>query len=153
MGYCLDTVANFMSSNFQFPLSENLTIHGDLLPFSNEEQNLGSEALKWKDLYLSGETIYLGNSKITNNEITGISFRDANDEALEIAMSSIRLQDPSNPYSNTSIYFDTIPNISNYIYTTSCNISTRITTLDDNMSNYHKNTSKFIHNTRFVKER
>ena len=40
------------------------SVHGSLVPSSNEFYNLGSVGAKWKDLYLSGSTIHLGNLKL-----------------------------------------------------------------------------------------
>jgi hypothetical protein len=45
-----------------------VTIDGNLIPNSiSNAFNLGSSANRWNDLYLAGETIYLGNSNITSN--------------------------------------------------------------------------------------
>ena len=42
----------------------NVNVCGDLLPCTTETYNIGSSALKWKDLYLAGNTIYIGDAKI-----------------------------------------------------------------------------------------
>tara|TARA_B100000579_G_scaffold155962_2_gene126882 strand:+ start:6267 stop:7496 length:1230 start_codon:yes stop_codon:yes gene_type:complete len=39
-----------------------------LVPFADSAYDLGTAAKKWKDLYLSGETIYLGGSKIQQKD-------------------------------------------------------------------------------------
>ena len=151
MGYCLNTVANFISSNFDFPSAENLSILGDMLPASNEVFNLGSDVMKWKDLYLSGETIYLGKSKITNNASSGISFRDESNNAINLTVSSISIQDPSQQNKKVTIQVDSDENVSNYVKTTSNNISTRLTNTSNNISiritNLQSNVSNYIENT------
>ena len=38
---------------------------GDILPAANVTYSLGSSALQWKDLWISGNTIYLGNQPLT----------------------------------------------------------------------------------------
>jgi hypothetical protein len=43
-------------------------IAADLIPDSNELRDLGSPSRKWKDLYLSGSSLYLGSSIITANQ-------------------------------------------------------------------------------------
>lgn len=45
----------------------NLDVAGNLVPTANLTYNLGSPTNWWKDLYLSGTTIYLGGMAITNN--------------------------------------------------------------------------------------
>jgi len=144
MGYCLNTVANFISSNFDFPSAENLSILGDMLPASNEVFNLGSDDMKWKDLYLSGETIYLGKSKITNDASSGISFRNESNNTINLTVSSISIQDPLQQNKKVTIQVDSDENVSNYVLNTSNNISTRLTNIDTNVSNYVVNTSNEI---------
>ena len=48
----------------------NINVTGNILPSSNEIYDLGSTGLKWRDLYLSGNTIILGNSRISTNGST-----------------------------------------------------------------------------------
>jgi hypothetical protein len=45
----------------------NVNVSGNLIPSANVTYSLGSETNWWKDLYLSGGTIYLGGMAITNN--------------------------------------------------------------------------------------
>ena len=54
------------------------TVGGHLLPESNIAYDLGSEASRWRDLYLSGSTIYLGDSVISSVQGGGITIRDRN---------------------------------------------------------------------------
>ena len=48
-----------------------LVVGGSILPSSNLAYNLGSSNYRWKDLYLSGNTIDLGGTKLSRNEQTG----------------------------------------------------------------------------------
>ena len=43
------------------------TVKGDIIPHLDSTYDLGDSTHKWKDLYLSGSTIYLGDTTITNN--------------------------------------------------------------------------------------
>jgi cytoskeletal protein CcmA (bactofilin family) len=52
--------------------SGNLNLGGNLLPQSNVTFDLGSNALRWKDLYLAGNTITIGNSFIKGLANTAI---------------------------------------------------------------------------------
>mgnify|MGYP003634290964 FL=1 len=56
-------------------LSRTLTT-GNIIPLADSAYDLGSASRKWKDLYLSGSTIYLGNKRI---EVSGdnVNFADA----------------------------------------------------------------------------
>ena len=56
-------------------LTRTLTA-GNIIPLADSEYDLGSVSRKWKDLYLSGSTIYLGNKRI---EVQGdnVNFADA----------------------------------------------------------------------------
>ena len=55
-----------------------------LIPGVDEQYDIGSSQLKWRDLYLSGNTIYLGNTRLqTNGSI--INFINSNLETKVIA--------------------------------------------------------------------
>jgi hypothetical protein len=43
------------------------TLNGDIIPAGNQIYDLGSPTNYWKTLYLSGNTIYIGNSTISSN--------------------------------------------------------------------------------------
>ena len=49
----------------------DLNITGDILPFSCNVYDLGSSNYRWRDLYLSGNTIDLGGTRISRNNATG----------------------------------------------------------------------------------
>jgi hypothetical protein len=53
-------------STFVF-VKDGLDVQGDILPTENVAYDLGSTARRWKDLWLSNSTIYLGNSTISAN--------------------------------------------------------------------------------------
>lgn len=46
----------------------NLYINNNILPFSDTVYDLGNATHRWKDLYLSGNTIHLNNTKISVNQ-------------------------------------------------------------------------------------
>lgn len=49
----------------------NLTVEGHVLPAEDLKYNLGAPDKRWKDLYLTGSTIYLDNVKMSANSVTG----------------------------------------------------------------------------------
>ena len=55
----------FDSTTGNFAVPGNSTFSGNLLPNANITYDLGSATKRWKDLYLSNNTIYLGNSTIS----------------------------------------------------------------------------------------
>lgn len=44
-----------------------LNVAGNIIPGANNQYDLGTNANRWRDLYLSGNTIYLGNASIEAN--------------------------------------------------------------------------------------
>ena len=53
--------------------SGSITASGNLLPYSDEVFDLGSPNQKWRDLYLSGTSIYLGGVKLSDTEEGGLA--------------------------------------------------------------------------------
>ena len=49
------------------PTTSSFYFNTNLIPGLDEEYDIGSSQLKWKDLYLSGNTIFLGNTKLQTN--------------------------------------------------------------------------------------
>jgi hypothetical protein len=63
-------------------LQGTVSIEGNVVPAANELYNLGSPSLRWKDLYLSGSTIFLGNTKLTTTENGDIEVKDSQTDSL-----------------------------------------------------------------------
>ena len=59
-------------------LTINSGINSNLLPYETETYNIGEDALRWKDLYLSGNTIVLGNIVIKDTGNSQIGFFQSN---------------------------------------------------------------------------
>lgn len=51
--------------------SNALTVRGDIIPSACNVYCLGSSNFVWKDLYLGGQTIFLGDTKLTVNTTSG----------------------------------------------------------------------------------
>ena len=63
--------ANTDSGFIQFAATgavQTITVSGSLLPQADSALDLGSSSLKWKDLYLSGNTIHLGTNTINSGD-------------------------------------------------------------------------------------
>ena len=53
-------------------------VSGNIVPSANETYSLGSPTNKWKDLYLSGNTIILGNTKLESAGDGSLSIKSTN---------------------------------------------------------------------------
>jgi hypothetical protein len=71
----------------------NLTTQGHVLPSSNGVYNLGISNNRWKDLYLSGNTIHLGSAKISVTQNDGIQIRNQQNQLLDIVVSKVLIKD------------------------------------------------------------
>ena len=54
----------------------NIDAPGDFIPTVNEQYDLGSTSNRWRDLYLSGSTIYLGDTKLSRNSDGDLEVKD-----------------------------------------------------------------------------
>jgi len=61
------TAVNLIAGTGGINLTGALTLTGDLLPDGDGTRTLGDATHKWKDLYLSGSTLYLGGVAISNS--------------------------------------------------------------------------------------
>jgi len=62
----------------------NINLSGDIIPAASNTYSLGSDSSRWNNLYLSGNTIILGNSTITENEDGNLVFTNAEGGTLTI---------------------------------------------------------------------
>lgn len=60
------------------PNSGNLRVQGHIVPDANITYNLGSSSLRWKDLWLSGNTVYLGPESMSVNPSGEWAFTSGN---------------------------------------------------------------------------
>lgn len=72
----------------------NVQITGHLLPASNVTYDLGSSTARFRDLYLSGQTINLGDTKLTVNATTSnLEVKDATNNLRKLVISELQLGD------------------------------------------------------------
>lgn len=64
-----------------------------LLPAANVTYDIGSSARSFRDLYLSGDTLHLAESKITSLDDGSIQVKDVNDNLLPIRTKEIEIGD------------------------------------------------------------
>jgi hypothetical protein len=80
-----NTGFTFDSASGNLNLPGNVDIVGNLLPNANITYNLGSSTKRWNNLYLAGNTIYLGTGVIGTDANGDISLTSANGGQLIVA--------------------------------------------------------------------
>lgn len=60
-----ESLSNGNASVSTYAANSNVVIGGNLVPTSNVTQDLGAPTRAWRDLYLAGNTIYLGGAQIS----------------------------------------------------------------------------------------
>jgi len=64
----------------------NGRVASNLIPYGDELYNLGDSDNKWRDLYLSGNTIYLGSIQIKNSNGRGLILLDSDGNTLNLTV-------------------------------------------------------------------
>ena len=72
-------------------INSNLYIAGHILPQQDMQYDLGSSNMRFRDLHLSSNTIYIGSSKIRSTQSGGIALLDANDTPAPTVSSKLSL--------------------------------------------------------------
>ncbi len=81
----------------------NITTIGNMIPFCNLTFDLGSSNYKWRDIYLSGDSIYLDNIVISENLLQGgITIKNKNNEFVDLVVSELNLYDATPNYVSIS---------------------------------------------------
>jgi len=162
------------SSNYILNIVGNIKVAGNIIPNTSNAFDLGSSLNKWKNLYLSGDSIYLDDLVLSRGSNISLNIKDVRGNYRDINLSNINLYNNSNKltigidvdgnivYSTSNkIYYPlTTPNInntaildnvndiiigtSNYAIHTSNKLTNIITTLDNNASNYILTTNNTI---------
>ena len=72
-----NTGFTFSISSGNLDVPGNINATGDIIPAASNTYSLGSNANRWSNLYLSGNTIYLGNATITESNTGDIVLTNA----------------------------------------------------------------------------
>ena len=83
--------SNIITNVMNFSKQGNMTINGDIVPGSNSFYNLGSSSNKWKDLYLSGNSIFLDNTVISSDTSSNLSIKDTSGSFKNININTLQL--------------------------------------------------------------
>ena len=79
-----NTGFSFQPSTGNLSIPGNVNVSGDILPAADITYSLGSNSNRWNNLYLSGNTIILGNSTITENEDGNLVFTNSEGGTLSV---------------------------------------------------------------------
>jgi hypothetical protein len=80
--------------------ANDLTITKHLLPNANETLDLGSASLRFRDIYLSGETIDLGGTKLNKNTDGDLEVKDTSGNFKKVKASEVELDDGTKDATN-----------------------------------------------------
>jgi len=71
-----DATFTYTSADDRWNINKGMNITGALVPTTDVTYDLGTSSLRWKDLYLSGNTIDLGGTKLSLDANSNISVTD-----------------------------------------------------------------------------
>ena len=98
-------------SNYILNIVGNVKVAGDIIPSSSNVYNLGSTSNKWKDLYLSGNSIYLDDLIISRDSNVNLNIKDLLGNYKSINLSNIQLNNINNSNNSLTIGIDINGNI------------------------------------------
>ena len=90
------TITSNVISLHNLEVNGTTTISGDILPTENEMYNLGSSNMRFKDLFLSGNTIVLGNTSISSRTSNSISIAAIEDTPVTLIVNQLQFGTGSN---------------------------------------------------------
>ena len=67
-----------------------------ILPSTTETYDLGSATKRWRDLYLEGQTINLGGTKIQKNSDGDVTFKDSSDQLKKVIVDELHIGNGGN---------------------------------------------------------
>ena len=148
---------NPATSNYKLNILGNIKVAGNLIPDTSNTYNLGSPLNKWKDLYLSGNSIYLDDLVLSKGSNISLNITDLQGNYRDVNLSCINLFSQSNisisSYSSNRLTIGIDAN-GNITYTTSNKIFYPVTTPNinntailDNVNEIIITTSNFAINT------
>lgn len=95
----------YSETNDGFGFSKNLTINGNLIPAISGVYSIGTRNKLWRDLFIGAQTIYMGNTSISENPTGGLAVKDqyGNDAAIQLSnVSATEFVTVNRVYSNTT---------------------------------------------------
>lgn len=84
------------ATNDRFAINKGMDITGHLIPTSDVTYDLGSTTLRWKDLYLSGNTIDLNGTKLSLDANSNIQVTDSSGNLKKLNVEELEFGTGSN---------------------------------------------------------
>jgi hypothetical protein len=88
-GFTIDLACNVTVSNIS--TTGTLTLGGNVIPETDVAYDLGASNKRFKDLYLSGNTVYIGETAISRTINGDVSFTDADSNLKRVICSELNL--------------------------------------------------------------
>jgi hypothetical protein len=122
----------------------NTIVANDIIPKTSSTYDLGTYNNRWKDIYLSDGSLYIGNTKISGNE-SGIIISNSNNQLQDIIVNSIKLQN-NNTSNFITITVDDTGSLSFNNQFGSNNLGLSYNEINNRPFNYINNTTLFSSN-------
>jgi len=91
------------NTNFALDVSGNIQVSGNILPATNIESDLGSTTKRFRDIYLSGNSIDISGTLIQKEAGGGIKISDASGNTLDGKFNNIDISGNATINGNTTI--------------------------------------------------
>ena len=128
-------------SNYILNIVGNIKVAGDIIPSNSNVYNLGSTSNKWKNLYLSGNSIYLDDLVISRDSNVNLNIKDLLGNYKNINLSNIQLNNINNSSNSLTIGIDANANI---VYNSSNKTYYPVTTTNINNTELLDNVNSII---------
>jgi hypothetical protein len=92
---------NVTNPTSELDISGNVTILGNVIPATNITYDLGSTNNRWRDLYLSGNTINMNGLLLSNNNDGNLKITDSLGNAKKLSLSELEFMDGTEKVSLT----------------------------------------------------
>jgi hypothetical protein len=100
------TVSGIRIAKFSDIINNNnlANVSSNIVPSANVTYDLGTANNSWRSLYLSGNTIYLGGTKISKNNDGSLRFTDSANNTVALQVASITVsQNTNSTFANATI--------------------------------------------------
>ena len=137
-GNAVPLVSSTPGSTFQDPtLSGTVTVAGSLVPSADVTYDLGTGAKRFRDLYLSGQTIDLGGTKIQRDPASSsVSFVDSSTQApVAIVVDEIKIGSGASAVSLTAASAGGLANLEQTFVSTNANAAASAKAVGDLYAN------------------
>jgi hypothetical protein len=90
------SVSASISPNQGLTVNTNITVSGSILPNDTLSFDLGSDSKRWRDIYLAGNTINLGGTKITKDDNGDVQLKDSSNNLKNIIAAEFQIGEGAN---------------------------------------------------------